>query len=156
MKTKISKGCKPEFEINTSNRWAYIYRDYFGHDIMPDLVPMVDTVLSVLIAAFNNEDVDEDKIQDALYGIEYTTTLDVIWALAKNADDEIPEPPEWYDSFEKFEDAEVIPEVMQKLIGRMIGTKKLKLLQTKGAETISQFIRSSSQEQTEASRPEKR
>ena len=149
MRAKINTGCKPAFEINTSNRWAYIYLDTFGHDIMPDLVPLLDTFLGVVVDAVNGKEVNQDGVQDALYGAEYTTALNVIWALAKNADDSIPEAPEWYDSFEKFEDVEVIPKVFEKLIERMIGTKKLKLLQTQGKEMLSRFTRSSSQEPTE-------
>lgn len=149
MRAKIKQGNKTAFEINTSNRWAYIYLEYFGHDIIPDLVPMIDTFLGIFTGMLNGEDADEQQMQDALYGMEYTTALNVIWALAKNADDEIPDAPEWYDSFEKFELDEVFPQVFEKLITTMVSTKKLKLLQQQGSAVISRFTKSSSQEQTE-------
>lgn len=149
MRAKIKQGKKTAFEINTSNRWAYIYLEYFGHDIMPDLVPLIDTFLGMFTGMLNGEEVDQDEMQDALYGLEYTTALNVIWALAKNADDSIQDAPEWYDSFDKFELDEVLPQVFEKLITTMVSRKKLELLQTQGKAMLSQFTKSSSPEQTE-------
>lgn len=149
MRAKIKQGNKTAFEINTSNRWAYIYLEYFGHDIIPDLVPLIDTFLGIFTGILNGEETDPDEVQDALYGMEYTTALNVIWALAKNANDDIPDAPEWYDGFEKFELDEIFPQVFEKLITTMVSRKKLELLQTQGKAVVSQFIRSSSQEQTE-------
>ncbi len=150
MRAKIKQGNKTAFEINTSNRWAYIYLEYFGHDIIPDLVPLIDTFLGMFTGILNGEDADPDEMQNALYQMEYTTALNVIWALAKNANDEIPDAPEWYDSFDKFELDEVMPQVFEKLITTMVSRKKLELLQAQGQAVISRFTRSSSQEQTEA------
>ena len=149
MRAKIKIENKPAFEINTSNRWAYIYTEYFGHDIMPELVPMVDTFIGMFAGLLNGEETDEDKLTDALYGLEYTTALNVIWALAKNADDGIPEAAEWYDGFEKFTLDEVGPQVFGTLIKSMVSAKKLKLLQTQGKAVISRYTRSSSPEPTE-------
>ena len=150
MRKKIKIENKTAFEINTSNRWAYIYAEYFGHDIMPEIVPMVDTLIGVVLDVINGAQTDESEISDALYGIEYTTALNVIWALAKNADDTIPEAEEWYDRFNKFTLDEVGPQVFGTLIRSMVSTKKLELLQTQGTAAISRFTRSSSPEPTEA------
>ena len=149
MRKKIKIGNKTAFEINTSNRWAYIYNEYFGHDIMPELIPMADAAIGFLTNLINGEDADESDITDALYGLEYTTELNVIWALAKNADESIPEAEEWYNGFEKFPQDEIAPQVFGTLIKTMVSEKKLQLLQTQGKAAMSRFTRSSSQPPTE-------
>lgn len=149
MRAKIKIEDKPAFEINTSNRWAYLYLEYFGHDIMPELVPMLDTFIQMFSDVLNGNETDESEISDSLYGLEYTTALNVIWALAKNADDDIPEAPEWYDSFDKFMLDEVAPQVFKTLIDTMVSTKKLELLQEQGKAVVSRFTKSLSLEPTE-------
>lgn len=149
MRATIKLDGKKQIKINTSWNWAYIYQDYFGHDIIPDLVPVIDTFLDTVTGLLNGSDVDEDVISDKLYGMEITTVTNVIWALAKNADDSIPEVREWLDGFDRFPLDIILPEVMDTLASSMISAKKAELLRTKTAELTSRFTQSASQQQTE-------
>ena len=150
MKETIKIDGKKAFKINTANSWAYIYNDYFGHDIMPELVPLVDTMTGLILDVINGRETDGDAITDALYGIEYKTALNLTWALAKNEDDSIPDPEEWHKTFDKFPWDEIGPQVFGTLIKSMVSTKKLELLQTQGTAALSRFIKSSSPEPIEA------
>lgn len=143
---KIDKNNK--FEINTSWNWAYIYQEYFGHDIIPDLVPIIDTVLDMVTGLLNGSEVDESDFDDKLYGFEVTTITNVIWALAKNADDDIPDVKEWLDEHD-LPLMDVVPEIMDVLTKSMVSTKKAKLLQDRLQEMALRFIQSQSQPQTE-------
>ena len=145
---KIDKNNK--FDISTSWGWAYIYQETFGHDIIPDLVPVIDTILDALTGLINGDYIEENDIGDKLYGMEITTATNVLWALAKNADDDIPDVREWLDQFDVFPLADIIPEVMDVLVKSMVSTKKAQLLQERLQAIALQFIQSQSQPQTEA------
>ena len=60
---------------------------------------------------------------EELAKIDFETFYNIIWVLAKTADKKIPEPIEWFDSFEEFPLFEIIPEI-QDLITNSIQCKK--------------------------------
>lgn len=148
MRSTIKIGDKKEIKINTSWNWAYIYQDYFGHDIIPDLVPLIDTFIETLTGLLNGAETDEDDLSGKLYGMEITTVTNVIWALAKNADDSIPEVREWLDGFDRFPLDIILPEVLDKLAGSMMSTKKAELLRGQLEALALRFIQSASPQQT--------
>ena len=147
MRKTIKLENKKEIKINTSWNWAYIYQEYFGHDIIPDLVPAIDAFLKMFTEIINGDDVAEENFD--LYGLEITTLTNLVWALAKNADDDIPEVNEWLDSFDRFPLDIIIPAVIEALADSMISTKKAKLLRGQVTAAASRFTRSLSQQPTE-------
>lgn len=149
MRSTIKLEDGKELKINTSWNWAYIYQEYFGHDIIPDLVPVIDTFIDTMTGLLNGSEVDEEGISDKLYTMEITTVTDVIWALAKNADDSIPEVRKWLDGFDRFPLDIILPKVLETLADSMVSTKKAELLRTGAAGLASRFIQSVSQQQTE-------
>ena len=104
----------------------------------------------MLTGLVNGDNIDDSDIGDKLYGMEITTVTNVIWALAKNADDNIPDVREWLDQFDTFPLADIVPEIMDVLVKSMVSEKKAKLLQERLEQIGSQFIQSLSQPQTEA------
>lgn len=148
MRRAIKIGKKKEIKINTSWSWAYIYQDYFGHDIIPDLVPLIDTFIETLSGLINGSETDEEDLGSKLYGMEITTVTNVIWALAKNADDSIPEVREWLDGFDEFPLDIILPEVLDALAGSMMSTKKAELLRGQLEALALRFIQSASPQQT--------
>lgn len=148
MRSTIKIGKKKEIKINTSWNWAYIYQDYFGHDIIPDLVPLIDTFIETLSGLINGAETDEEDLGSKLYGMEITTVTNVIWALAKNADDSIPEVREWLDGFDEFPLDIILPEVLDALAGSMMSTKKAELLRGQLEALALRFIQSASPQQT--------
>lgn len=149
MRSTIKLENKKEIKINTSWNWAYIYQEYFGHDIIPDLVPVIDSFIEVFTGLLNGDEVEENTISDNLYGLEITTVTNVIWALAKNADDSIPEVREWLDGFDEFPLDVIVPETIDALARSMVSTKKAELLRAQMQTLASRFIQSASQPQTE-------
>lgn len=142
---KIDKNT--EIKINTSWNWAYIYQEYFGHDIIPDLVPAIDAFMHTFTGIVNGDEIDEDGFD--LYGLEITTMTNLIWALAKNADDNIPDVRQWLDTFDVFPLDIIVPEVVEVLASSMMSRKKAELLQGQMAAAASRLIRSLSQQSTE-------
>lgn len=142
MKKEITIG-NQRVELNSSAGWLYVYREQFGWDILPDLMPIVETVLGFSIKMLSNvtgdtidlSDIvgvlDDDTIDEmfsTISGLELTTMLNIFWALAKNADDGVGRPRDFLNSFETFPVDEVGPEVFKMIIESSISSKNAKRL----------------------------
>lgn len=127
-----------KIKLNASLGWVLRYRAQFGHDILPDLLPMVESGL--MFAAGAMEDSGElewrklmefDTISSAMIsmaGAEFTTVLNIIWAMAKNADESIPAPFDWANQFENFPLDQIVPEVVDAVINTVVSEKNRKRL----------------------------
>lgn len=150
MKKTIKIDNKNKFKIDTSNNWLRIYRDQFGHDILPDIVPMLDAGIEIVANVYNGGDDDiVEMLEDKVLQLETVTWLNIIWALAKNADENIGDPEEWDREFDKSPLDEIVPQVVDALASTYVSTKKLRLLKEGWGTRLSQLMQFSSQESTE-------
>lgn len=135
-----------EKEVQLSNNigWAIDYRDQFGSDIIPTLLPMVaaalDLIKGLLEEAGDTENLqwqdilktlDGDTLLDAvvhLGGLEFTDFINITWAMAKCADDSIPEPRTWVKQFDSFPVDVIAPAVFQLVFSGVVSSKNLKRL----------------------------
>ena len=144
---KIDKDTK--IKINVNNNWLFIYREYFGNDILPDIVPMVDTVLSTFGNLMVGEDINVDAIEDKMYALEFTTVNQIVWSLAKNADDSIPEIREWNDEFDTFPLDIIVPQIADAMLSFYMTKKKLNQIKAMMEKQSAILTQSLSQGQTE-------
>ena len=75
---------------------------------------------------------DGDSLLNAaihLGGFEFTDLICITWALAKCADEDIPEPREWIKQFETFPVDVVAPEVFSLIFKGVVSSKNLKRLE---------------------------
>ena len=147
MKKVIKIDKNTQIKINTAMNWAFIYREYFGHDIIPDLVPALDAFTHMFVGLVNGDDIDEDNFD--LYGLEVTTLYQIIWALAKNEDNDIPDIEKWLHGFDKFPLDIILPDVIEALSQTMMSTKKAELLQGQITDAALRLIKSLSLPPTE-------
>ena len=116
MEKTIKIGDK-DVRLSNNIGWALIYRDQFGRDIIPTIMPMLAGLLDILGGLLRNgktdnlsindlaELMDGDELMNAyvhLSGLEFTDFINITWALAKCADDSIPEPTMWVRQFDEF------------------------------------------------------
>ena len=143
MEKIITIGSK-EVRLNNNIGWAMIYRDQFNRDIIPALMPVLAGVLDVVSGIINEtgkinnlemEDIlavfNGDALLDAvvhLSGLEFVDLLNIIWALAKNADETIEEPRRWVKQFDEFPLDEIAPEVGELIVKGVISSKNLERL----------------------------
>lgn len=161
----ITLGDHP-VEVNTSMGWLYVYRNQFGHDILPDVMPLLEAVLAGLGDVFTTlKDKEEVTVNDAvkimdsdaviemfikLAGMEVTTLLNILWALAKNKDKRIPEPEKFINQFESMPIDELAPALAYLIIESSTSSKNLKSLLPKIETVIPSVLTSSpSPESTE-------
>lgn len=135
-----------ERTIRLSNNigWMMEYRDQIGHDIVPDLIPLLNGAIDLAVEinkATRNKDVTagelleaigSENIQNALLdmsGLEMVDLINIVWAMAKAADDDLPEPREWVREFDSFPLDIILPAVVELLFSCMVSSKNLNRLQ---------------------------
>lgn len=140
MEKTIQIGNK-EVRLNNNIGWTIDYRDQFGTDIIPTLLPMVAAALDLIKGLLEEmEDtsnlewqdilktLDGDTLLDALVhlgGLEFKDFINVTWAMAKCADETIPEPRTWVRQFEVFPLDEIAPAVFELIYKGVISSKNL-------------------------------
>lgn len=132
-----------EHELTLSNNigWALEYREQFGHDIIPDLLPALSAVISLLgeinSKGIDFKTIDKDVLQDALInlsGLQFTDFINLLWAMAKTADGSIKEPKKWVTEFETFPLDVIAPEMFSLLCEGLMSSKNFQRLKLAGAK----------------------
>ena len=159
----IDMGNGQTIEINTSNGWLYTYQEQFGHDVLPVLLPAVEALLgafSDIMKKTGTDDareilanIDEDTISDmfiTLSGMQLTTVTNIVWAMAKNADNTITNPKDWINQFEVFPWDIIVPQAIGAAIEACISKKKFeKIRGTMKSLNLSASNESQSPQSTE-------
>ena len=139
----ITVGNK-DIVLDNNVGWTIIYRDQFGQDIIPSIMPLLAgsmDVVSGYLRNFEGKDeisfndlaklADGDTLINAMIhigGFEFVDFLHITWAMAKNADDSIPEPNIWLKQFDEFPVDVIGPEVVKLIFKGMVSSKNLKRL----------------------------
>ena len=142
---KTIKIGKKSVRLNNNISWAIVYRDQFGRDIIPALMPLLASALDVISGLINETGKTEDieladlaKLADGdallnavihLGGFEFTDLICITWALAKCADEDIPAPREWIAQFDSFPIDVIAPEVFTLIFKGVVSSKNLKRLE---------------------------
>lgn len=137
-------------ELNSSAGWLYIYRNNFGRDILPDIMPMLQGLLTIVVEFLKESEdgvitidnlvnfADEETIDNlaaTLSGLETITVLNIFWSMAKNADKTIPNPEEFFGEFDCLALDVMIPEMLELVVQSSVSSKNATslLTQLKGA-----------------------
>ena len=134
-----------EVRLNNNAAWAMEYKDQFGRDIVPVLLPAVATIIEGMSSIFSGEDDVQNitlqtlaeafegramEILLPMYQIELVdVVINVTWALAKCADENIPEPKRWIRQFEEFPLDVIVPEVYELIMKGFSSSKNWKRLE---------------------------
>ena len=142
---KTIKIGKKSVKLNNNVSWAIVYRDQFGRDIIPTIMPLFASALDIISGIINETGKTEDieltdlaKLADGdslinaaihLGGFEFTDLICITWALAKCADEDIPAPREWIAQFDSFPIDVIAPEVFTLIFKGVVSSKNLKRLE---------------------------
>lgn len=142
---KTIKIGKKSVKLNNNVSWAIVYRDQFGRDIIPTIMPLFASALDIISGIINEtgktDDIeltdlaklaDGDSLLNAaihLGGFEFTDLICITWALAKCADEDIPAPREWIEQLDTFPVDVVAPEVFSLIFKGVVSSKNLKRLE---------------------------
>ena len=111
---KLENG--QEITLDNNLAWLMEYQDQFGEDILPTIMPLILSVGDLIAGLAETEaDLEKFDLKDlvALFkteaaldaGIKLSTfrtvdVINIIWAMAKAADDTIDPPRKWIRQFE--------------------------------------------------------
>lgn len=112
-----------DVKFKASASLVYRYKSQFNKDLLEIIMPFISSIAS---AQSQGGDIDLSEVLGGAYGLELTDVYNIIWVMAKTADKDIPEPVEWYDSFDEFPAIDVGKELIEILIPSMITTEKSK------------------------------
>ena len=141
---KTIKIGKQEVRLTNNVSWAMTYRDQFGHDIIPTLMPLAAAALDIVGGVVEEMGeggkvtlpellrvVNGDKFIDAvihLSGLEFVELINITWAMAKACDDDLPDPKTWVKGFDEFPVDKIAPEVARLAFKGLVSSKNLKRL----------------------------
>lgn len=131
--------------LDSSTGWLFVYRDYFGRDILPDLLPALEAVLHTIsnaVGVLEGDKIEDiikalasDEVIDGLFidltGAELTTILNIFWSMAKNEDMTIEEPDKFFKKFDVFPVDEILPKMFSQIVNSCVSSKNLESLKAK-------------------------
>lgn len=130
-------------EMSSNIGWLLTYRSQFGKDILPDLMPVIESLVTLAASLFDGSaeitaeeviaKIDRDALSDlylSLSNLEFTTIINIAWSLAKTADDSIPAPEEWVKQFDVFPFDTLIIEMFKMIAESSVSTKNWMRLQS--------------------------
>lgn len=126
-----------ELKLDNNVWWLIQYKSQFGHDILPDIMPIISSVMNTIVAVASVADeksdvkdilkrIEPSDLTEALIelaGLQLTDFINVLWAMAKTADDSIPEPNKWVRQFDTFPLDILVPEAGEMIIRGMVSEK---------------------------------
>ena len=141
---KIVKIGKQEVRLNNNMAWTMEYKDQFGKDILPAIMPllasMIEGVSTVMAEASDAGELSTSSIAEALEGRSMDILLpmfqaefvdlviNVTWAMAKAADENIEPPKRWVRQFDSFPLDVVGPIIFDMVLKGFVSSKNLKRL----------------------------
>ena len=145
---KIIKIGKQEVKLNNNVAWTMEYRDQFGKDILPAIMPllasMIEGVSTVMAEAGGSGELTTSSMAEALEGramevllpmfqAEFVDlTINVAWSMAKVADESIDPPKRWVRQFDEFPLDVVGPAVFDMVLKGFVSSKNLRRLKKIG------------------------
>ena len=143
MENTIRIGDK-DVRLSNNVAWTMEYKDQFGKDILPAIMPLFASVLESAAALFENKngsltaaDILESvqgRAVDILLPMFQAEFVDLVvnvtWAMAKAADESIEPPKKWVRQFETFPIDVVGPEVVGMALKGFVSSKNLKRLES--------------------------
>ena len=145
---KIVKIGKQEVRLNNNMAWTMEYRDQFGKDILPAIMPllasMIEGVSTVMAEASDAGELSTSSIAEALEGRSMDILLpmfqaefvdlviNVTWSMAKAADENIEPPKRWVRQFDSFPLDIVGPIIFDMVLKGFVSSKNLKRLKKIG------------------------
>ena len=147
---KIIKIGDKEVRLNNNVAWTMEYRDQFGKDILPAIMPLLASMIegfsTIMAEAGKDDTLTPSSIAESLEGramevllpmfqAEFVDlVLNVTWAMAKAADESIEPPKKWVRQFDGFYLDEIGPTLLELVMKGFVSSKNLNRLKKLGKE----------------------
>lgn len=162
---KTIKAGKKSYKLTNKVKWMQVYKNEFGRDIMPMLVPVANAFLELSVSVMKAtggkaldmskagevlKDIDIADMQSSMYslaGLEFTDLLAITWSMAKTMDEETTDFDTWVDEFvdDFFPVDEIAPAIVTMNAKALMSTKNFSRFQ-KAVEVLKPKTTSTSTE----------
>lgn len=143
---KVIKIGSNEVRLSNNVAWVMEYRDQFGKDILPAIMPLIATVSEGISTVLSEAgtDITIESLSEAingramdvllpLYQAEFVDlVINVAWAMAKAADEDIDPPKKWVRQFDTFPLDVVGPAIFELVVKGFVSSKNLTRLKRTG------------------------
>ena len=167
---KIIKIGKHSVKLCNNVAWTMEYRDQFGRDVVQDHIPVLSSITEGLAAiASEANGSGQIMLTDLLSAVEgrtmdlmiplmqtefMTVIVNVTWAMAKAADENIDPPKQWVRQFDEFPLDVIVPVIYELALKGFVSSKNWKrlmnLMKSIKMSQPSLSTQSSSQDSNEA------
>ena len=124
--------------MNNNVAWTMEYKDQFNRDVVPVIMPLMASIVETLASVISETDTKQIGAKEIaesitgrtmevmlpMYQVEFVDLIvNITWAMAKCADEDIPEPKKWVRQFDNFPLDVLIPEVYDLVIKGFTSSK---------------------------------
>lgn len=140
---EVIKISDKEIVLSNNISWALEYRDQFGSDIIQDHIPLLETITEALASVIGENGTNGIDVADIVSSLEGRTMdimlpmmqtrfmelfVNVTWAMAKAADEDIDPPKKWVRQFDTFPLDIIVPTIYDLAFKGFVSSKNLKRL----------------------------
>ena len=158
---KVIKIGKVPVKMSNNVAWTMEYRDQFGHDVVQEHLPIMASVTEMLASIVAETGKTEITLTDIFSVLEgrsleimlpimqtelMTVVVNVAWAMAKAADENIDPPKQWVKQFDVFPLDIVAPAVYELAFKGFVSSKNLQKL-----TSLVKKVKTSQQNETQDS-----
>lgn len=135
---KVVKIGEKEVRLSNNIAWTMEYRDQFNKDIVPAIMPLLSTMTEAISSVVSDAGTDltlqslADAVQGRandillpMYQLELVDLINVTWAMAKAADEDIDPPRKWIRQFDNFPLDVIGPAVFELVMKGFVSSKNL-------------------------------
>lgn len=135
---KVIKIGEKEVRLSNNVAWTMEYRDQFNKDIVPAIMPLLSTMTEAISSVVSEAGTDltlqslADAVQGRandillpMYQLELVDLINVTWAMAKAADEDIEPPRKWIRQFDNFPLDVIGPAVLEMVMFGFVSSKNL-------------------------------
>ena len=116
-----------DVKLSNNVAWTMEYRDQFGQDILPVIIPLAEAIMETVASVISESGTDKlsmEGIAEAVQGRAIDIfvpmmqmsfedlVINVLWSMAKAADEDIDPPKRWVRQFDTFPLDIIVPEVL--------------------------------------------
>lgn len=133
-KTITIDGKEVRFKATAS--FPLIYKANFNVDVLTMIMPLISEVVGGADGMVTEETFKTGSLLltpetismalEGVYSLELIDIMNLLWTMAKCADDEIPDPVKWFGEFDEFPIIDIAIETFPMLFSSLLSKKKFR------------------------------
>lgn len=125
-----------EVRFKASASFPLIYKANFNVDILTIIMPLLSELLGSMDDIVSDKTLKEGTLEltpsalsemlENVYSLELIDVMNLLWTMAKCADDKIPDAMKWFGEFDEFPIVDIAVQVFPMLFESLFSKKKFR------------------------------